>query len=662
MAKIGYGRTREELLDTVKRILDAEGRETSFTDNRPTHGWYYCFMERHPELSSKTPQPLSKQRAMITSEAIQKWMDGLRAYIVEEINDPSLLNDPSRWYNADETPFNMCPRTGKIISLKSWKNPYFFTGSDKKVTTLLACFSAVGHFVPPFIVFPGKYMPRKENPCDKFDEAVFCMAETGFMNQALFVEFLEFFDKEITTRGIKRPVLLLVDGSSTHISLEASEFCHNRGICLYCFLPNATHIQQPCDVALNSPLKTNYKSATKNHQIENPGELINKFNFPVILKEAWFKTTSVSLAAKGFQECGLYPLDINGINKEKFAPAALFEFSKENQPASEQSSSPDVTTNTPSESVSTSITESASTSIANNESSSQSEAEPSTTDKSPSPTDSSPAFRDEPLSCITNVAKTSLKEASHTVTSDSNNSALKAIEATLSPDTLQKYNRRYTEGYDLDIDPLYSAWKILKGSSDIPVQLEDESSVTTVDDAAECNTKPVETKSRNEVESSVNVEEKSTDGAGVKETDQANGKQSAIDKVLTLPKVNIAPKKRKRPVNSFAVSGAQYREFLKEKRAEEERKAQEKGDRKIAAAKKKQEKALELERKKEEREKLRLEREEKKKKLEAEKEARRTERERKKAEREAEKEAKKEAAEKRKLEQKERKSKQMKTK
>ncbi len=690
MAKIGYGRTREELLDTVKRILDAEGRETSFKDNRPTHGWYYCFMEHHPELSSKTPQPLSKQRAMITPDAIQKCMDGLKAYILEEVGDPSLLNDPSRWYNADETPFNMCPRTGKIISPKSWRNPYFFTGSDKKITTLMACFSGVGHFVPPFIVFPGKYMPRKDNPCEKFDEAVFTMAETGFMNQALFVQFLEFFDKEITLRKVKRPVILLVDGSSTHISYEASEYCHDRGICLYCFLANATHIQQPCDVALNSPLKTNYKSATKHHQVENPGELINKFNFPTVLKEAWYKTTSVSLAAKGFQECGLYPLDINGINKEKFAAAALFEFSKENEPGSQQSTS------------SVSSTTLLAT-ITNNESSSQIEASLSTsTVESPitnedcsTTNDSDPAPRVQPLSCITNIPNTS----SHTVTSDPSNSALKAIEATLSAETLQKYNKRNAEGYDLEIDPLYNAWKILNGTSDLPIQDKDER-MSAVDEQPtkedECVTIAVEA----EVASS-NVDDKLTDGAKssmnaiekeradipeVMETDQPSSKESAVDKILVLPKVNIAPKKRQRPVSSYAISGAQFREHLKEKRAEEERKAREKEDRKIALAKRKEEKAaeeerkaqekeerkialakrkeekaIEMEKKQEERERLRLEREEKKKTLEAEKEARHVERERKKAEKEAEKEAKKEAAQKRRQEQKERKSKQMKT-
>ncbi len=628
MAKIGFGRTREELQDTVKKILDAEGKKSSFEDNRPSRGWYYRFLSRHPEISSKTPQALSKQRAMITADAVQKWMDGLRKFILEEVKDPSLLSDPTRWYNADETPFNMCPKTGKIIAQKSWRNPYYFTGSDKKCTTLMACFSAVGHFIPPFIVFPGTYMPRKENPCEHFEEAVFTMAVTGFMNQALFLQFLHLFDKEITKKKVKRPVLLLVDGSSTHISLEASEFCHQRGICLFCLLANATHITQPCDVALNCPLKTNFKGSAKKYQAEHPGELITKYNFPTILKEAWEKTTSVGLAAKGFQECGLYPLDITAISKEKFAPAALFEFSKENNPVpdstKESSENPQVSA------ISSVANESPSNSATKEQDVSHNEG------KEP-----------QVLSCITNTADaTSTSQiaqvpppladhvftgtSSHTVTSDANNSALHALEATLSPEILERYNTRYSEGFDIESEPLYNAWKILKSSSDAPQQ------------------KP-------ENQLTVNVVQ--PDAAEEQRTGEAQKEESAIDRILTLPKVEVASKKRKRPVMSYALSGAEYRQYLTEKKIEDDNKAREKEERKVAMAKKKEEKAIEMQKKKEEREQLKLERAEKKRRLEEEKQAKRAERERKKAE----KEANKNAAQKRKQPQSSGKRKQKKT-
>ena len=54
MGRIGYCRTRGELLDTVKKILDSDGRKNPFTKNRPGKDWWYAFIRRHPELSERT--------------------------------------------------------------------------------------------------------------------------------------------------------------------------------------------------------------------------------------------------------------------------------------------------------------------------------------------------------------------------------------------------------------------------------------------------------------------------------------------------------------------------------------------------------------------------------------------------------------------------------
>ena len=39
MAKIGYGRSRQQLQLAVKKILETEKRENPFKDNMPGHKW-----------------------------------------------------------------------------------------------------------------------------------------------------------------------------------------------------------------------------------------------------------------------------------------------------------------------------------------------------------------------------------------------------------------------------------------------------------------------------------------------------------------------------------------------------------------------------------------------------------------------------------------------
>ncbi|XP_074650167.1 uncharacterized protein LOC141905247 [Tubulanus polymorphus] len=64
MAKIGYGRTIEELLDTVQRCLNAHNKKTIFKDNKPGKDWYYLSMKRHPHLVVKSSENLSVPRSL----------------------------------------------------------------------------------------------------------------------------------------------------------------------------------------------------------------------------------------------------------------------------------------------------------------------------------------------------------------------------------------------------------------------------------------------------------------------------------------------------------------------------------------------------------------------------------------------------------------------
>jgi len=57
MAKIGYGRTRQQICEMVK-LLDKDNRPNPFTDNLPGKDWWYAFLRRHPKISMGSPEPL----------------------------------------------------------------------------------------------------------------------------------------------------------------------------------------------------------------------------------------------------------------------------------------------------------------------------------------------------------------------------------------------------------------------------------------------------------------------------------------------------------------------------------------------------------------------------------------------------------------------------
>ena len=70
------------------------------------------------------------------------------------------------------------------------------------------------------------------------------------------MEWLKHFH-EVTKETVKSGAwrLLMVDGHASHITIEFMEFCLTVNIIVYCLPAHFTHLLQPLDVGLFSPLQ-----------------------------------------------------------------------------------------------------------------------------------------------------------------------------------------------------------------------------------------------------------------------------------------------------------------------------------------------------------------------------------------------------------------------
>jgi len=258
MSRICYGRTRQELASTVKKILDADGRPNPFKDNRPGKRWLKGFFKRNPELSLRTTIQIGKERALVTREKVMKWFTDFRNYIEVELGDSDLLKDPSRFYNADESGFALCTKGNQVIGCRGAPVVYHFANSDKSQLTVMAAVSATAHYIPPMIIYTGQRFTY--NPLEGFEDAAFGRSENGWIDSEVFATWLkDVFVPSINKRQVKKPVLLLLDGHKTHVTMQASDICRSNGIELYCLLEHAYHVIQPLDLRLFGSLKRNWK-------------------------------------------------------------------------------------------------------------------------------------------------------------------------------------------------------------------------------------------------------------------------------------------------------------------------------------------------------------------------------------------------------------------
>ena len=317
MGRIGYGWTREQMSMMVKKILDKDGRQNPFVDNRPGKDWWYAFLRRHPELAMRTPEHLQLARAAACSEdVLSRWYAAFKQFL--ELND---VEDPAKIWNADETGCPLCPKSGKVLALAGTRDVYHAASDTKEQITTLCAISAAGDVIPPMHIFSGQRF--RYNPLEGgVSGAYFGKSEKGWITTELFYGWLA--NHFILRIPPIRPVVLLVDGHSTHIDIEISKLCKEKGILLYCLPAHSSHITQPLDVGFYGPLKQAWKKAVANYAVDHIGKSVTKQTFARIFKEAWENTVKVSTIVNSFRAAGIYPVDFTAIRREKVIPSTLY--------------------------------------------------------------------------------------------------------------------------------------------------------------------------------------------------------------------------------------------------------------------------------------------------------------------------------------------------
>lgn len=324
IAKKGYPIHRSILLDTVKRIIDEQNRETVFKNNRPGLTWWEAFKKRHPKIAEKEAESLTLARAAVTEESVRKWFSEVSEWLKRE-DHLKILEDPSRVFNADETGFLLCPKTGRVIGEKGSKEDFYVVTSnrEKEQLTVLGIFSADGVCVPPMIVYPYTRLPREvgESVPDSWGIGI---TPTGWMNGDVFFEwmanhFIPYLEKE----KVQFPIILFVDGHRSHLTMHLSELCEAKGVILVALHPNCTHMLQPADVSVFAPLKKGWQAHVREWKFNNDYRQVNKSNFAPILQDVFKKKATPIVIQNGFRKCGLYPFEADSVDYSKCLKSRL---------------------------------------------------------------------------------------------------------------------------------------------------------------------------------------------------------------------------------------------------------------------------------------------------------------------------------------------------
>uniref|UniRef100_A0A2C9JXP0 HTH CENPB-type domain-containing protein n=1 Tax=Biomphalaria glabrata TaxID=6526 RepID=A0A2C9JXP0_BIOGL len=321
LSRCGFGKTNDEIRLAARDIMATRNAASKSKSKVPTNNWLYKFYERHPELSLRSSTSLAKERAVITPEDVSRWFSDLK-HTIDAI-DNTVLKNPHRIFSANETGFGFNVNNRKVIEFKQSKHMYSISSNNKTRVTVLACASAGGQYIPPLLIYPYKRMPSK-NLLEEFPDAHLQVSDKGRINASIFYTWLR--DSFIpATQNVPKPVILLVDGHTSHTSLtETSLLCDENKILLYCLLPHASHLIQPLDQAFFGAIKPAWIEAIRQHGVSLK-------SFASILAPIWRKNATPDIAAKSFSAAGIYPYNPEKVLKSgKMYPSKVYRNTDQN--------------------------------------------------------------------------------------------------------------------------------------------------------------------------------------------------------------------------------------------------------------------------------------------------------------------------------------------
>ena len=168
---------------------------------------------------------------------------------------------------------------------------------------MLACCSAAGNILPPFVVFDRKWL--KPEMCEgEAHGTMYGLSDSGWINGELFeLWFMHHF------LPYEPSATLLLDGHSSHYNPSVIRKAAEEKLIIFCLPPYSSYETQTLDKGSFSPLKTCWKEVCHQFISENPSIVVTKFSSSKLFKEAWTQALTVRNILARFHCTGIYPLD-----------------------------------------------------------------------------------------------------------------------------------------------------------------------------------------------------------------------------------------------------------------------------------------------------------------------------------------------------------------
>ena len=223
------------------------------------------------DLNSQGDATANVRKDSLHPETMKNYFELLMDVLFEN----HMINSLAQIYNVDETGMPLDHRPPKIVAKKGQRKVRYRTSGNKAQITVIGCVSASGQAIPPFVIFDTKSM-NYEWTKGEVSGTAYGLSEKGWVDTVLFREWLKHF---LQYAVASRPLLLVLDGHSSHYQPELVHHAKENDVIMFCLPPHTTHESQPLDVSVFKPLKQHWQEACHKYMQSHPGRVVTKYQY-----------------------------------------------------------------------------------------------------------------------------------------------------------------------------------------------------------------------------------------------------------------------------------------------------------------------------------------------------------------------------------------------
>jgi len=147
-------------------------------------------------------------------------------------------------------------RSSYVICGAKAKKMYMAEPGRTEWVTVIECICADGNTIPPLVIFKGQNLQTAWVPREMDKDWSWACNTKGWTCNAIGEEWMrKCFEPTTRSKANGGTRLLVCDGHGSHVTASFIKFCMDSNIEVLLLPPHSSHLTQPLDVGIFSPLK-----------------------------------------------------------------------------------------------------------------------------------------------------------------------------------------------------------------------------------------------------------------------------------------------------------------------------------------------------------------------------------------------------------------------